>query len=73
MVIACQKENDQMKRCLTSYYQDEKFKERCTNEYLAERSEFRRTGITKKKAATIRELRREIQLEKERNKQSGIL
>lgn len=48
MVIFCRKENDVMKSCLTKWYLDEEFKQRCTNEYLQERSEYRRTGIPQK-------------------------
>lgn len=48
MVIACRKENTALKDCLNKWYQDEVFKNRCKEEYLDERSEFRRTGILKK-------------------------
>lgn len=48
MVIKCRKENAALKECLTRWYQDEDFKNRCKNEYLEERSEYRRTGITQK-------------------------
>lgn len=48
MVVACRRENAALKNCLTRWYEDEGFKEQCKNEYLEERSEFRRTGIRKK-------------------------
>lgn len=48
MSIKCRKENSALKDCLTKWYADEDFKERCKLEYLAERSEYRRTGITHK-------------------------
>lgn len=48
MVVQCRKENDELKACLTKWYHDEDFKKECTKEYLAERTEYRRTGISKK-------------------------
>lgn len=45
MVVLCRKENDGLKSCLSKWYNDQKFRERCTKEYLEERSEYRRTGI----------------------------
>jgi COX assembly protein 1 len=48
MVITCRKENTALKKCLNKWYQDEEFKNSCKEEYLDERSEFRRTGIPKK-------------------------
>ncbi|VEN50506.1 unnamed protein product [Callosobruchus maculatus] len=48
MVLKCRKENDTLKKCLTHWYHDEEFKKRCTKEYLDERTEYRRTGITLK-------------------------
>ncbi|GAB6019190.1 hypothetical protein CHUAL_000809 [Chamberlinius hualienensis] len=50
MVYKCRKENDDLKNCLTRWYQDEDFKKICQEEYLNERSEFRRTGIRTKDA-----------------------
>ncbi|CAL8073502.1 unnamed protein product [Orchesella dallaii] len=48
MVIYCRNENTTMKSCLTKWYNDEGFKQQCTDEYLKERSEYRRTGIKHK-------------------------
>jgi len=48
MVIQCRQENSALKSCLTSWYHNEDFKKECTDEYLKERSEYRRTGIKKK-------------------------
>lgn len=48
MVFKCRKENSALKSCLEKWYFDDDFRERCTKEYLEERSEFRRTGITQK-------------------------
>lgn len=49
MVLSCRKENAALKECLERWYKDEGFKKVCTEEYLAERSEYRKTGITQKK------------------------
>lgn len=48
MVVKCRKQTNELKECLTKWYNDEEFKQQCTEEYLAERSEYRRTGIGKK-------------------------
>jgi len=45
MVVKCRKENSAMKDCLQRWYQDEQFRKECEEEYLRERSEYRRTGI----------------------------
>lgn len=47
MVFKCRDENASLKSCLASWYNNEEFKQLCTEEYLKERSEFRRTGIKK--------------------------
>jgi COX assembly protein 1 len=47
MVISCQTQNLELKKCLTRWYNDEGFKKECTDEYLQERSEYRRTGVKK--------------------------
>ncbi|KAJ3645023.1 hypothetical protein Zmor_022716 [Zophobas morio] len=48
MIFKCRAENAALKDCLTRWYEDEGFKNRCKNEYLKERSEYRRTGVTQK-------------------------
>lgn len=48
MPFKCQKENSALKECLSQWYTNSDFKEQCTQEYLAERSEYRRTGISKR-------------------------
>lgn len=48
MVVNCRNQNFELKACLTKWYQNEDFKKECTEEYLAERSEYRRTGLKKK-------------------------
>lgn len=39
---------DKMKECLAQWFLNEDFKNECTQIYLDERSEYRRTGIPKK-------------------------
>lgn len=53
MVVKCRKENAELKNCLTKWYQDEKFKAECTQIYLDQRSEYRRTGINAKQKAAV--------------------
>lgn len=45
MVYKCRPQNNAMKDCLTHWYQDAEFKKECTAVYLADRSEYRATGI----------------------------
>jgi len=48
MVVTCRSQNFNLKACLSKWYSDEEFKKQCTDEYIAERSEYRATGIKKK-------------------------
>jgi len=48
MGFRCKPENKAMQDCLVGWFKDEGFRQRCTEIYLEERSEFRRTGLTKK-------------------------
>lgn len=48
MVVTCRQQNEGLKNCLGKWYQDEDFKNECKNIYLEDRSEYRRTGISKK-------------------------
>ncbi|XP_015599334.1 COX assembly mitochondrial protein homolog [Cephus cinctus] len=54
MVFKCRKENTALKGCLERWYTDENFKEECKEQYLQERSEYRRTGIPQKKRKSTR-------------------
>ncbi|XP_018318105.1 COX assembly mitochondrial protein homolog isoform X2 [Mycetomoellerius zeteki] len=47
-VIKCRKENDKMIACMKEWFFNQDFIKECTEQYLEERSEFRRTGIPKK-------------------------
>lgn len=48
MVVTCRKQNDLLKTCLGHWYKDDVFRAECTEIYLKERAEFRRTGLQKK-------------------------
>lgn len=48
MGFKCKPENQAMQNCLIGWFKNEDFRQRCTEEYLEERSEYRRTGLTKK-------------------------
>lgn len=48
MSVKCRPENTALWDCVTKWFYDEEFKKHCTREYLEERSEYRRTGLTKK-------------------------
>ncbi|NP_001140193.1 COX assembly mitochondrial protein homolog [Bombyx mandarina] len=47
MVVKCRSPNAALKDCLSNWYNNEEFKKICTEEYLKERSEYRRTGVKK--------------------------
>lgn len=53
-VFKCRTENDNMKSCMGRWYFDPQFIQECTDEYLRERSEFRRTGVFKKQQKKAR-------------------
>ncbi|CAH1772964.1 unnamed protein product [Owenia fusiformis] len=44
----CREENAKMQECLTVWYKDKDFVAQCTEEYLEERTDYRRTGIKQK-------------------------
>ncbi|OAD52424.1 COX assembly mitochondrial protein like protein, partial [Eufriesea mexicana] len=47
MPFKCKEENTKLLTCLGKWFNDPDFREKCTQEYLEERSEYRRTGINK--------------------------
>lgn len=56
MIYKCRAENKILQNCLRQWYENKEFQEECTEEYLNERSEYRRTGLTKsqkKKQSTM--------------------
>jgi len=48
LAFTCRKENQAMKQCLYDRFVDPELMLRCKEEYLAQRSEYRRTGIAQK-------------------------
>ncbi|XP_054929677.2 COX assembly mitochondrial protein homolog isoform X2 [Dermacentor andersoni] len=57
----CRKENDALKACLKKWYEDPDFQHICREEYLNERSNFRETGVWRKKDKRA-EIRRRLPL-----------
>lgn len=53
MVVNCRVQNDALKTCLGRWYKDDNFVKECTDIYLKERAEYRRSGLTKKQRARI--------------------
>ncbi|CAG9788724.1 unnamed protein product [Diatraea saccharalis] len=47
MVVKCRKQNLALKECLGSWYKNDEFRQQCTEEYLKQRTEYRKTGIKK--------------------------
>lgn len=47
MPFMCKAQNNALVNCLSKWYNDPTFQEECTEQYLNERSEYRRTGIPK--------------------------
>lgn len=48
IIFNCRTENELLQNCLMKWWNNEEFREECKNQYLHDRSEFRRTGIPKK-------------------------
>lgn len=51
----CRPQTNKLKECMAFWYYNKEFVKECTQIYLNERSEFRRTGITKKQKAQMAE------------------
>lgn len=47
MVVRCRPQNAAMQSCYEQWYRNDEFVKECTAIYLAERSEYRRTGVPK--------------------------
>ncbi|XP_043475493.1 COX assembly mitochondrial protein homolog [Leptopilina heterotoma] len=45
----CREENSKLQECLKYWFNNQEFRDYCTEQYLSERSEYRRTGIPPKK------------------------
>lgn len=56
----CRAPTDKLKECMAYWYYNEDFVKECTQIYLDERSEYRRTGITKKQKARMAEEQEQI-------------
>ncbi|GAB1866722.1 COX assembly mitochondrial protein [Camponotus japonicus] len=52
-VVKCRKENEIMKSCMERWFYNQDFIKECTEQYLNERSEFRKTGIPKKQRSRL--------------------
>lgn len=52
MVVKCREENEKMKACMKEWFYNDDFIQECTEQYLSERSEYRRTGIPKRRQNT---------------------
>lgn len=48
MTFRCKDQTAKLKECMAKWFYDEKFVAECTQIYLDQRSEYRRTGISKK-------------------------
>lgn len=51
MVFNCRKENETLKECQAKWYKNDQFVSECTEIYLKQRAEYRRTGLTVKQRA----------------------
>lgn len=49
MTFKCKPQTNVLKECMGRWFHDEQFNEECKQIYLDQRSEYRRTGIPKKK------------------------
>lgn len=65
MVYKCREQNNILKNCIGNWYKNEQFINECTEIYLNERSEYRRTGLQKKYRTYIKE--RQKKKEEEQN------
>ncbi|KAL9962378.1 hypothetical protein ACROYT_G031474 [Oculina patagonica] len=54
VVWACRKENQAMKDCMASYYQDKEIFEECKQEYLKKREEFQLNYVQSGKTADMK-------------------
>lgn len=53
MVFNCRKQNDVLKACQANWYKNKEFIGECTEIYLKQRAEYRRTGLTVKQRARL--------------------
>jgi COX assembly protein 1 len=69
MVVKCREQNNILKSCIGSWYKNEQFINECTEIYLNERSEYRRTGLQKKYRTYIKERQAKLAAEQNANVQ----
>lgn len=53
MVVKCRPETKALRDCSAIWYNDKDFRAECTQIYLEQRSEYRRTGISEKNKAKL--------------------
>lgn len=68
MPFKCQPQNNKMKECLAYWFYNEDFQAECTQIYLDERSDYRRTGVSKKERLRVEQYLKE---EKEQQQQQS--
>lgn len=61
-VFKCREENTKMKDCMGYWYYNKEFREEVTQMYLKERSEYRKTGVTKQQKETLKTAGYEVKL-----------
>lgn len=69
MPFKCQPQNNKMKECLGYWFYNEDFQKECTDIYLSERSEYRRTGVSKKQRAQAEHYLKEHRRQQEQQQQ----
>lgn len=64
VTFKCGEVTDKLKECMAYWFYDEGFIKECTQIYLDERSEYRRTGISKKQKERMAAAGEEVNLNK---------
>ncbi|XP_053382196.1 COX assembly mitochondrial protein homolog [Mercenaria mercenaria] len=59
--IRCRPANQELKKCQFKWFNSEEFRKKITEQYLDDRAEFRRTGITQKYVEHERKKEKEFQ------------
>lgn len=63
MVVKCREQNTFLQNCIGAWYKNDAFINECTEIYLNERSEYRRTGLQKKYRNYIKERQKKLEAE----------
>ncbi|KAI5712683.1 hypothetical protein M8J76_015032 [Diaphorina citri] len=61
-VFTCRKENEKMKECMAHWYHNEDFRKEVTEMYLQQRTDYRKTGLSKKMRKELESLGYEINI-----------